>query len=246
MPLTDQEIIQKFNIKPTDKVLDIGGSMKQHKLIHIDTLVDIISPEESPYKKEKLTAKRFLRLDITKEKLPFKNNSFDFIFCTHTLEDLYNPFLLISEMSRVGKRGYITTPSFGQDIAYSHLNLTDWATGARRVPGIAHHKWLFYLKKGIMQIIPKNYSLLATTEFQVSRWLGEPEFEYPWQGRIKYREFKDLDFHELISEYRYWYRANRSELKKGRVLLYLDNPYYLLKELLKLVFKKGEGFTHKR
>lgn len=246
MPLTDQEIIQKFKIKPADKVLDIGGSMKQHPIIQIDTLVDIISPEESPYGKGKLSAKHFVRLDITKEKLPFKDKSFDFVLCTQTLEDLYNPFLLINEMSRVGKRGYITTPSFGQDIVYSHYNLTDWLTGGRRVPGIAHHKWLFYLKNGLMQIFPKNYSILATSEFQVVKWLGEEEFEFPWQGRIKYHEVKDLDFHKLISEYRHWYKNNKSKLQKGIALIYFDNPVYFLKEWLKLIFKKGEGFSRKR
>jgi len=246
MPLTDQEIIQKFKIKPTDKILDIGGSMKQHRELSVDTLVDILTPEEAPYGKEKLLAKRFVRLDVTKENLPFNNKSYDFILCTHTLEDLYNPFLLIEEMSRVGKRGYITTPSFGQDTLYSHYNLTDWMTGARRIPGMAHHKWLFYLMGGVMQILPKNYPILMTSEFQINRWQGEEEFEYPWSGEIKYREVKDLDFHQLIYEYRTWFKANQSKLKKGRAIIYIDNPYYFLKEWIKLIFKKGEGFLHKR
>lgn len=246
MALSDQEIIEKFKIKPSDKILDIGGSAKQHKDLKIDTLVDIVSPEESPYGKGKLSAKHFVHLDITREKLPFADKSFDFVLCTHTLEDLHNPFLIIDEMSRVGKRGYIATPSFGADIVYSHYNLTDWLTGGRRIPGMAHHKWLFYLKGEVMQILPKNYSILATPKFQVAGWSGEEEFEYPWVGRIRYREVKDIDFHKLISEYWDWYVSNKPKFKKGRTLFYLDNPYYFFKEWLKLVFKKGEGFSHKR
>lgn len=246
MPLADKEIIKKFNIKPTDKVLDIGGSMKQHPLIQVDTLVDIISPEKSPYGKDKLSAKHFVRLDITKEKLPFKDKEFDFVLCTHTLEDLHNPFLVISEMSRVGKRGYITTPSFGADIVYSHFNLTDWLTGGRRVPGWAHHKWLFSLKRNNMQILPKNYPLLYTPEFQITGWYGEPEFEYYWESKIEYQEVKDLDFQKLIHEYRNWMKRNESKIRKGRTLFFIDNPYYFFKEWLKLVFKKGEGFSHNR
>lgn len=243
--LTDLEIIKKYFIKTSDRILDVGGSMKQHSDILIDTLADIIKPEESPYGPTKLRANKFVRVDFSKDKLPFKNKEFDFVLCTHTLEDLYNPFLLIEEMSRVGKRGYITTPSFGQDISYSHYNLTDWLTGGRRVPGIGHHKWLFSVKNGTMQIFPKNYSILATPEFQVVKWLGEEEFEYPWNGSIKYREVKDLDFHKLISEYRSWFKANQSKLRKGRALIFIDNPCYFLKEWLKLIFKKGEGFSHK-
>ena len=78
MPLSDFEIISKFKLKPTDKILDIGGSMKQHQDIKIDTLLDIIRPEEAPYGSSKLRAKNFVRVDITREKLPFKNKEFDF------------------------------------------------------------------------------------------------------------------------------------------------------------------------
>jgi len=161
MFLTDKEIIKKFHIKPSDNIIDIGGSMKQHDLVKVDTLVDIIQPKESVYNKQTLLAKRFIRLDITKEILPFKDKEFDFCLCTHVLEDLYNPFLLLDEMSRVSKRGYIATPSMGQDMEYSHLDLTNWKTGPRRVPGVSHHKWFFTQKNGVMQIIPKNYPLLA-------------------------------------------------------------------------------------
>jgi len=240
--LSDEEIINRYQIKPTDKVLDIGGSMKQHPFLKINTLVDIIPPEESPYKKEKLSAEHFVRVDISKEKLPFKNKEFDFALCTHTLEDLYNPFLIIDEMSRVGKRGYIATPSFGTDILYSHFNLTDWLTGGRRVPGIAHHKWLFSLKRGKMQILPKNYPLLYTPEFQITGWKGEPEFEYYWEGKIEYQEIKDLDFHKLIREYRNWMKRNKTKIRKGRPLFFVDNPYYYLKEFIKFLTKRGEGF----
>lgn len=238
MPKSDEEIISKFNIKSTDKILDVGGSAKQHTLINVDTLVDIVTPEETPYTKSKLKTKNFVRLDITKEKLPFKNNEFDFVICTHTLEDLYNPFMIIEEMSRVGKRGYIATPSFGKDIEYSHYNLTDWFTGGRRVPGFAHHKWLFYLKNGVMQILPKNYSLLSTSEFQVSKWSGEEEFEFLWGGSIKYREVSDINFHSLIKEYREWFDTNRKSIKKGCALVFIDNPFYVVKELIKSLIRK--------
>ena len=53
MPLTDTEIIQRFKIKPTDRILDVGGSMNQHSEIKIDTLVDAIRPEESKHYKSK-------------------------------------------------------------------------------------------------------------------------------------------------------------------------------------------------
>lgn len=238
MALSDKQLIEKYSIKATDKVLDIGGSMKQHQLIYINTLVDIIRPEAAPYRKSKLLANKFIQLDITKQKLPFTDKEFDFCLCTHTLEDLYNPFLLLNEMARVAKRGYISTPSMGQDMEYSHFNLTDWKTGPRRVPGIGHHKWFFYEEKGVMQVIPKNYPLLYTSKFHIKKWLGDSEFQFYWEGNIKYKEIKDLDFRELIKIYSNFIEKNSKLIKKGTNLIFLDNTFFFLKEYIKLLLKR--------
>jgi len=238
MALTDEEIINKFGIKSSDKVLDIGGSMKQHDSIKVDTLVDIIEPKDSIYNKKELLAKKFVKLDVTKDKLPFKDKEFDFCLCTHILEDLYNPFLLLDEMSRVSKRGYISTPSMGQDMEYSHLNLTNWKTGPRRVAGVSHHKWFFSQKKRIVQVIPKNYPLLSTKKFQVTKWLGESEFQYYWEGKIKYKEVSDLYFYKLINFYEDFLKTNKENIKRGNVIVFLDNPYYFIKEITKLFLTK--------
>jgi hypothetical protein len=245
MPLSDQEIIAKYNIERSDTILDVGGSMKQHSLLKIDTLVDIIRPEESPYGRGRLKAKHFIRLDITQDGLPFKDNEFDFCICTHTLEDLTNPYLAIKEMSRVAKRGLIVTPSMGFDMVFSHIDFTNWATGARRVPGLGHHKWLFYKEGERMIIMPKNYPLLYSSEFQFTRWFGEKELEYYWEDKINYREIKDLNFHQLIGEYKRFVRRNRKKIKPGLVLLYFDNPFIYLKEWIKLLLRRGRGFRSK-
>ncbi|HLD89757.1 hypothetical protein A2422_02315 [Candidatus Woesebacteria bacterium RIFOXYC1_FULL_31_51] len=246
MALTDIEIINKFKLKPKDRILDVGGSMKQHTDIKIDTLVDILHPSESHMGSQKLYAKKFVRLDLNTDIFPFEDNEFDFCICTHTIEDLLYPFLALKEMSRVAKRGYLVTPSFGNDIIFSHVDITNWLTGIRRVPGISHHKWLFYQKQEIVQIIPKNYPLLYSSEFQYSNWIGEEEFEYYWEKEIKWNEINDLDFRIIITKYRDFVKRNKSKLKRtGPVAVYLDNPYFYLKEIAKFFLKKGYGFTNK-
>jgi len=246
MSLTDFEIIKKFKIMPTDKILDVGGSMKQHTDIKIDTLVDTLHPDLVDINGKGLLAKKFVQLDLNCDKFPFKDNEFDFCICTHTMEDLPYPFLAIKEMSRVAKRGYLVTPSFGKDIVFTHLDITNWLTGFRRVPGISHHKWLFYMKGDTMQVVPKNYPLLYSTDFHYSDWSGEDEFEYYWEKKIKFNEIMDLDFRVIIKEYRSFIKRNQSKLKyRGPILLYVDNPIYYIKEIVKLIFKKGYGFTNK-
>jgi hypothetical protein len=60
---------------------------------------------------QKIDSNQHTVCDFSIQKLPYADKEFDFIYCRHVLEDLYNPFLLVEEMSRVGKTGYIETPS---------------------------------------------------------------------------------------------------------------------------------------
>jgi ubiquinone/menaquinone biosynthesis C-methylase UbiE len=243
--LSDENIISKLSIKKTEKVLDIGGSMKQHDHIKIDTLVDIIRPEEAPYTSSKLKAKNFVKLDLTRERLPFKDKEFDICLCSHTLEDLYNPFLVIKEMVRVAKRGLIITPSMGQDMVFSHYDLCDWLTGTRRTPGQSHHKWFFLKKGNKMLVIPKNYGVLYSSYFQIVNWKGKSDFEFIWRDKIDYEVITDLNIHKLIDFYVRFVQKNKDKINFGRVLTYWDNPFYMLKEHLKLILKRGEGFKYR-
>jgi len=240
--LSDQLIINKIGIRKSDKILDIGGSMKQHDIINIHTLVDLISPEEAPYIRSKLLAKNFVRLDLTKEKLPFKDNEFDVCICSHTLEDLHNPFLAIEEMQRVAKRGIIVTPSMGIDMVFSHIDITDWLVGPRRTPGHSHHKWFFLNEKNKMIIIPKNYGVLYSGRFQITNWSGERDFVYKWNGKINYEVFQELNVHDLINYYEKFTVKFSKFIKYGRVLSFFDSPFYVLKAYLKFFARRGEGF----
>lgn len=237
--MTDQELAQKLNILPTDRVLDIGGSLKQHEQILIDTLVDLYHPSKAPYWPSKLKAKHFVQLDVTRQKLPFKNKEFNVCLCTHTLEDLYNPFLVLDEMSRVAKRGYIATPSRGFDMVFSHFNLTDWKTGPRRQPGLSHHHWFFETDGKKLIITPKIYPILYTSEFHITKWQGEEECQLVWQNEILFDVFPSVDTHAIIKNYRQFVQANKNQISKSPVLFYLDNPYYILRECLKYFLRRS-------
>lgn len=245
MLLTDKEIIKNLKIKSTDRILDIGGSMMQHTEIDIDTLVDMIRPEDAPYNPSKTLAKNFVKVDITKDKLPFKNKEFDVVLCTHVLEDLPSPFLVINEMMRVAKRGLIVTPSMGFDMEFTPLDFTDWLTGARRSPGQAHHKWFFVSSDNGLEIIPKIYPVLYTNDFQITKWTGEPEMIYEWSEKIEYKEFESLNIHKLIDRYELFMKKNAKYISKSKVVFFLDSPLNILKAFIKLIIKRGEGYKHR-
>lgn len=246
MLLTDGEIITKLKIKTNERVLDVGGSMMQHKEIKVDTLVDVIRPEDAPYGSSKLLANNFVKVDVTKEKLPFKNKEFDLVLCTHVLEDLPNPFPVMDEMVRIAKRGLIVTPSMGFDMLFTPIDYTNWLTGARRVPGEAHHKWFFVKEGEKLKVMPKNYPILYTKEFQVVEWSGEKEMIYTWKDEIKYHEFSALNIHDLVDEYKKFVNKNSDKLKIGPAVIFVDNPFAVLKGLTKKFLKRGAGYKYRK
>lgn len=245
MILKDEEIIRKLGIRTSDRVLDIGGSMMQHPKIKVDTVVDLLRPEESPYNPSKLLAKNFVRLDITRKSLPFKNKEFDVVLCTHTLEDLPSPFLIMDEMQRVAKKGLIVTPSMGTDMTFGVIDYTNWLTGARRTPGEAHHKWFFIKDGKKIKILPKIYSILYTSDFQITGWGGEKEMVYFWRGKIEYEEFSGINIHAVIDEYQRFLDRNNKYIRKGTALVFVDNPYNLARAWIKLIFKRGAGYKYR-
>ena len=119
-----QSKYHRFEIGPDDKVLDVGCGA--YPFPRATTLIDLYL-EKSEHRHEDLRTdgKAFQVADINH--LPFGDNSFDFIYCSHVLEHIENPKYACEELMRVGKRGYLETPSLMTDVMFS------WAKGM--------HKW---------------------------------------------------------------------------------------------------------
>jgi len=88
-------------------------------------------------------------LDVNKDPLPYEDKSVDFIYCRHTLEDLYNPFWLCQEMSRVAKAGYIETPS---PVAECCRGVDGGSPPWR---GYIHHRYLVWSDEDVLTFLPK-------------------------------------------------------------------------------------------
>src|SRR3954447_8604716 len=100
-------------IGPNDRVLDVGGGLRP--LSRADVILDT-NPMEELIEPIGAGPQRFSREtwivhDVNdKRGLPFADQSFDFVFCSHLLEDVRDPIFVCQELQRVGKRGYIETP----------------------------------------------------------------------------------------------------------------------------------------
>lgn len=121
--------------------------------------------------------------------LPFKDKSFDFVIARHILEHLEEPELFLKELERVGKAGYIETPSSLSEQLFGwsfHLWFVDVVDGALEIRSIVKNEGLNWLGK----MFWNNTNLLKFLR-------GGRQFfytSYYWTDKIKYN-FKPIADH---------------------------------------------------
>jgi hypothetical protein len=92
-------------------------------------------------------------IDINKERFPFDNFNFDFVYSRHTLEDIYNPFFAFNEMCRISPRGYIETPSPMIELSYGvDAHILEYP-----YRGYIHHRYIVWTdcKDNTLYFLPK-------------------------------------------------------------------------------------------
>ncbi len=112
----------------------------------------------TPLPGERFTKKQWILHDICSERpFPFPDKMFDFVICSHTLEDVRDPLRACSEIIRVGKAGYIETPSrIGESLmAYNKL------------VGASHHRWTVEIQNEQIQFRMKYHFLHTHRSFYI-------------------------------------------------------------------------------
>jgi len=97
-------------VRGNDLVLDVGSGDNPH--VRADVLCDLHllgSGERSGKFDLVIDGRPFVFAHACR--LPFKDKAFDFIICSHLLEHVSNPAILLEELMRVGKAGGIESPS---------------------------------------------------------------------------------------------------------------------------------------
>lgn len=113
-----------FDIEPKSQVLDVGSG--EYPFPYATVLVErFLEPSRHRSCKLVRKGKPLVVGDIVN--LPFRDKSFDFVFCSHLLEHVDDPLKACAEIMRVGKRGYIETPTMGKDVLFAHArNMHKW------------------------------------------------------------------------------------------------------------------------
>ena len=171
-------------------VLDVGGWASP--LARADWVIDLMPYEtrglygEPDPEPERFSEDTWLVRDICdRAPWPFGDEEFDFVVCSHTLEDVRDPIWVCEEMSRVARAGYIEVPARCEEQTRGvHGPWVGWS----------HHHWLIDVENQSLEFVFKPHLLQARPEFWVPLAWTEalpPEERVSilfWTGSIPSRE----------------------------------------------------------
>lgn len=170
-------------------LLDIGGWGAP--LARADWVIDLMPYEtRGLYGKadgpERFGPDTWVQRDIcAREPWPFADGQFDFVICSHTLEDVRDPVWVCSEINRVGRAGYVEVPSRLEEQSYGFQG--PWV-------GWGHHHWLIDVTPGRIEFVFKHHIVHGPEAnhfpagFQERLSDEEKVQQLWWEGGFEYAE----------------------------------------------------------
>jgi hypothetical protein len=131
-------------------VLDVGGWAQPFE--RADWVIDLLPHDgrgiygygDEQRAQERFTAATWIQRDICdREPWPFADDQFDFVICSHTLEDVRDPVWASHELARVARAGYVEVPSRREEQSLGVHG--PW-------PGWSHHHWLIDIDESAARI----------------------------------------------------------------------------------------------
>jgi hypothetical protein len=194
-------------IRDTDQVLDVGGWHSPWN--RANAVIDIMpyATRNKPgailkdvWPEERFNKDSFIQTDICSGPWPFKDKQFDFVLCSHTLEDVRDPIKVCEEIVRVGKAGYIEVPS----------RLVESTKGVERpfYCGYYHHRWLCERTQDVLSFTFKPAMLHSYRQFHFRKSALRrinPKYEalgFFWDSSFSFRENIVIDRDAVQSDLR--------------------------------------------
>ncbi len=202
-------------LQPDDMVLDVGGWACPFN--RANWVIDAEPYETRGFyrtfggrasqggEEEWFSAETWVRHDICgRAPFPFPDKHFDFVVCSHTMEDVRDPLAVCAEILRVGKGGYIEVPSraFESTRGIERPNLA----------GLSHHRWLIDIGDNGIDFLQK-YGLIHDWRYSLprsyqERLRGEAAVQWLWwEGDFKFRELVPHGMVEVEAELARYIRA---------------------------------------
>ena len=133
----------KKHIKRGWRVLDVGGGDAPQR--RADVVVDKFLFDEEQHRGGRALQHNRPLVVADVEELPFRDDAFDYVICSHVIEHVDHPDRALEELSRVGKAGYLAGPSELFEILSPY----------------PAHKWVLAYRSGTLLIKPRSNLHLA-------------------------------------------------------------------------------------
>lgn len=174
--------LAKKQENPNYKVVDVGGTAAAWSQPVANLVIDFNATDSDTAMKADITSYEDWQKIIAYVEA---NGMFDYAICTHTLEDVANPFLALKNLPKIAKAGIITMPSMKTEM--TNVESPTWI-------GYIHHRWFFSKENDIMFVVPK----LSVFETLAHMNPNPPAFDkansevrYHWENEIPYKVFMD-------------------------------------------------------
>lgn len=176
-------------VKDDKKVLDVGGG--RNPWARADYVIDRRSYSErvgDVAEKEKIgkihfNEKTWISWDFYDLPWPVEDKFFDFVVCMDTLEDLRDPILICKELQRIGKAGYISTPTRSLESCV-HGNTSPLSD---QLVGYFHHRWFVEIEKGALIFKMKNPMLYQHKNLIITE-VPQKTLNFFWCGSFNFEE----------------------------------------------------------
>ena len=181
------------SVTPGDRVLEIGPGGTPHP--RADVFLELRYDDAERFRRQRGGAPEL----VTDKQvvwygggtMPFGENEFDYVICSHVLEHVPDVEPFVSELSRVAKAGYLEFPTIYYDYVYNipeHLNLLMYKDG------IVH--WMKKTDTPLNDFAEVHSLFFAMLENQRTAFVYENKrffFQgFEWRDDVKFRRAHDL------------------------------------------------------
>ncbi|WP_027185909.1 methionine biosynthesis protein MetW [Desulfovibrio inopinatus] len=132
----DLQVIASW-IRPGSRVLDLGcgkGDLLKYLEDHKQVRATGIEYDESKVTKALARGLAVLQGDINQELQDYADLAFDYVILSQTLQQVYNPAPLLSEMLRIASQGIVSFPNFAHWRCRSQLFFEGYAPRTKELP----------------------------------------------------------------------------------------------------------------
>lgn len=204
------------------RVLDVGGAMNPWADEVVTHYFDILDMPGKKVWKGDVSSEESWEDFIIDQFYSTKEppDRFDFAICTHLIEDIRNPEVVLSYLPHVAKEGFISFPSKHWELCRgvecsSERDMKIWGSNST-FRGFFHHRWIYSIQNNQLVAFPKlNFvdhmsGLEWATRENKDKSFHETSFW--WKDDIPFRFFND----DYLGPNGYTvFEKYRNEIKEG-------------------------------